>query len=428
MNIRSILNNRVVRNANWMISEQIVQMMISFVISMITTRYLGPSNYGIINYCAAYVAFFSSVCSLGLEGVLVKELVTNPDKEGEFVGTALVMRISAGILSVISILIILFIVDDGNKTVMLVGFLQSLVLWFKAFEVMDFWFQSKLKSKYVAIIKMASYIIVALYKIYILATAKSIEWFAFSTSLDFLVIAVLLIIIYPRNGGPAISFKFSTAKSLLKNSYHFIISGLFVTVYTQMDKIMIEKFLNETQVGYYSIATSIFSYWVLVTTALTNAARPSIMSQKGNDEQKYLKRLKQLYAILIWSSIAVALFFTLFGRFVIPLLYGKAYNPSVPIVSITMWYAAFSVIGTARGIWIVCENKNRYVKYFMMVGAAVNVILNAVLIPIIGTYGAALATFVTQIVTSLIAPLFFKETRIHTKYVLEAFLLKGVLK
>ena len=98
MNIRSILNNRVVRNANWMISEQIVQMIISFVISMITTRYLGPSNYGIINYCAAYVAFFSSVCSLGLEGVLVKELVTNPDKEGEFVGTALVMRIAAGIL------------------------------------------------------------------------------------------------------------------------------------------------------------------------------------------------------------------------------------------------------------------------------------------------------------------------------------------
>lgn len=426
MNIHSILNNKVVQNANWMISEQIVQMLISFVISMITTRYLGPSNYGIINYCAAYVAFFSSVCSLGLEGVLVKELVTNPDKEGEFVGTALVMRIFAGILSIISIMIILLIVDDGNRTVMLVGLLQSLVLWFKAFEVMDFWFQSKLKSKHVAIIKMASYIFVAIYKIYILASAKTIEWFAFSTSLDFLIIAILLLIIYPRNGGPSLSFKFSTAKSLLKNSYHFIISGLFVTVYSQMDKIMIEKFLNETEVGYYSIATSIFGYWVLVTTAITNAARPSIMSQKGKDEQKYLKRLKQLYAVLIWLSIAAALFFTLFGRFVIPLLYGKAYNPSVPLVTITMWYAAFSVIGTARGIWIVCEDKNRYVKYYMFIGAAVNVILNALWIPLIGTYGAALATFITQLIISLIAPMFFKETRIHTKYVIEAFLLKGI--
>lgn len=426
MNIHSILNNKVVRNANWMVSEQIVQMLLSFVISMITTRYLGPSNYGIINYCAAYVAFFSSVCSLGLEGVLVKELVTNPDKEGEFVGTALIMRIAAGILSIISIMIILFIVDDGNRTVMLVGLLQSLVLWFKAFEVMDFWFQSKLKSKYVAIIKMASYLIVALYKVYILASAKSIEWFAFSTSLDFLIIAIFLIIIYPRNGGPSLSFKFSTAKALLKNSYHFIISGLFVTVYSQMDKIMIEKFLNETEVGYYSIGTSIFGYWVLVTTAITNAARPSIMSQKGKDEQKYIKRLKQLYAILIWLSIAAALFFTLFGRFVIPMLYGKAYNPSVPLVTITMWYAPFSVIGTARGIWIVCENKNRYVKYYMFIGAAVNVALNALWIPFIGTYGAALATFITQLIISLIAPMLFKETRIHTKYVIQAFFLKGI--
>lgn len=426
MNIHSILNNKVVRNANWMVSEQIVQMLLSFVISMITTRYLGPSNYGIINYCAAYVAFFSSVCSLGLEGVLVKELVTNPDKEGEFVGTALIMRIAAGILSIISIMIILFIVDDGNRTVMLVGLLQSLVLWFKAFEVMDFWFQSKLKSKYVAIIKMASYLIVALYKVYILASAKSIEWFAFSTSLDFLIIAIFLIIIYPRNGGPSLSFKFSTAKTLLKNSYHFIISGLFVTVYSQMDKIMIEKFLNETEVGYYSIGTSIFGYWVLVTTAITNAARPSIMSQKEKDEQKYIKRLKQLYAILIWLSIAAALFFTLFGRFVIPMLYGKAYNPSVPLVTITMWFAPFSVIGTARGIWIVCENKNRYVKYYMFIGAAVNVALNALWIPFIGTYGAALATFITQLIISLIAPMLFKETRIHTKYVIQAFFLKGI--
>ena len=150
------------------------------------------------------------------------------------------------------------------------------------------------------------------------------------------------------------------------------------------------------------------------------------MSQKGKDEQKYLKRLKQLYAVLIWLSIAAALFFTLFGRFVIPLLYGKAYNPSVPLVTITMWYAAFSVIGTARGIWIVCEDKNRYVKYYMFIGAAVNVILNALWIPLIGTYGAALATFITQLIISLIAPMFFKETRIHTKYVIEAFLLKGI--
>lgn len=428
MNVKQLTQNRVVRNANWMVGEQLVQMAISFFIGIITTRYLGPANYGVINYCAAYVAFFSSVCSLGLEGVLVKELVTHPENEGKLVGTSLIMRLASGALSVGSICLILFFVDSGNATVMTVGLLQSLVLLFKAFEVMDFWFQSKLQSRHVAIVKMISYIAVAAYKVFILATGKSVEWFAFSTSLDFLIIALLLIFVYRKNDGPRLSFSSETATYLIKNSYHFILSAFFVTIYTQMDKIMISKFLDDTQTGYYSIATTIFGYWVLVTTAITNASRPSIMSKKGHDEELYLRRLKQLYAILFWLSVAAALFFTLFGGYLIPLVYGAKYLPSGPSVIITMWYAPFSVLGTARGIWIICENKNRYVKYFVIIGAFANVALNAVFIPLIGIEGAAIATFITQILTCLIAPMFYKETRVHTKYVLEACFFKGVLK
>ena len=195
-----------------------------------------------------------------------------------------------------------------------------------------------------------------------------------------------------------------------------------------MDKIMIQKFLDDAQTGYYSIATTIFGYWVLVTTAITNASRPSIMSKKGRDEELYMRRLKQLYAILFWTSVAAAVFFSDFGQYLIPLVYGAKYIPSVPAVIITMWYAPFSVLGTARGIWIICEDKNKYVKYYVIMGAIANLILNAALIPVIGIEGAALATFITQVFTCLIAPLFYKETRVHTKYVLEACILKGVRK
>lgn len=426
MKISSILKNRVVNNAKWMVGEQLIQMIISFVISMITARYLGPSNYGIINYCAAYVAFFTSICSLGLEGVLVNELVTKPEKEGEFVGTALAMRVLSSLFSIISISIILLIVDKGNTTVMTVGFLQSLVLLFKAFEVLDFWFQSKLQSKYVAIVKIISYILVAVYKVYILATKKPVQWFAFSTSLDFLIIAVLLVFVYKGKKGPKIKVKFSLAKYLLKNSYHFIISGLFVTVYMQIDRILIQKFLGDAQVGYYSIATNIFSYWTLVTTAIINAARPSIMVKRKDNYNEYIKRLKQLYAVLIWLSFAAAIFFTVFGNFVIPLLYGAEYKASVPLTAITMWYSAFSVLGTARGIWLVCESKASYVKYFMLMGAVTSITLNLILIPRLGAVGAAITSFITQLVTSVIAPLFFKETRVHTRYIFEAMFFKGI--
>ena len=90
-------------------------------------------------------------------------------------------------------------------------------------------------------------------------------------------------------------------------------------------------------------------------------------------------------------------------------------------LQILVWVELFSMIGTARGIWILAENKNRYVKYYLGIGVVTNLVLNVVLIPIWGTTGAALATLITQITTSLIAPLFFKETKLHTLIVLRAF-------
>lgn len=218
--------NRVVSNAKWMIAEQAVQMLVSFIIGMITARYLGPSNYGVINYCYAYTAFFTAIAGLGIEAIVVKELIAQPEKQQEIVGTSIVLRCLAGFLSMASILMILFFVDAGDQLVITVGLLQSMVLVFKAFEIIDFWFQSKLQSKYASILKSISYVIVACYKVYILVVAKPVEWFAFSTSLDFLIIAILLTGAYFKRGGEGFRFDKGIAKVLLSQGYHYIISNL----------------------------------------------------------------------------------------------------------------------------------------------------------------------------------------------------------
>lgn len=410
-----------------MIAEQLVQMAISVVLGVLTARYLGPSNYGVINYCAAYVAFFTSVCTLGLEGVIIKEMVNHRDEEGEIVGTGILMRLAASVLSIGTILLILLFTDPGNTLVLKVAFLQSLVLAFKAFEIIDFWFQSYLRSKYVAILKSVSYFLVAAYKVYILASNKSVEWFAFSTSLDFLLIAVMILAAYYKKGGKRFSFSMNMAKRLIKQSCHFILSGLIITVYTQMDKIMLRHMMDETQVGFYSAALTICNYWVLIPTAIINSARPTIMEQKkeGN-EALYLKRIRQLYAILIWVGIAVSLVISLLSRFITVTLYTDKYAASSAALMIAIWYTTFSTLGIARGIWLVCEDKNRYVKNCVLWGAILNVVLNYFMIPVWGINGAAIATLITQIFNAIIAPMLYKEIRVHSKYILQAFLFKGV--
>lgn len=425
--LKKFLHDPTVSNAKWMIGEQLVQMVISLLLGVATARYLAPTNYGVINYCAAYVAFFASVCTLGLEGIIIKELVNHRDEEGTIVGTGLVMRLAASALSIGAILLILLFMDPGDTLVLKVGFLQSLVLLFRAFELLDFWFQSHLRSKYVAIIKSISYFLVAAYKVYILATGKSVEWFAFSTSLDFLLIALMLPFAYFKKGGKRFRFSLSMGKRLISQSYHFILSSLIVTLYSQMDKIMIGQMLDDTQVGLYSAALTICNYWVLIPVAMINSARPTIMEAKSaGKEEVYEKRIRRLYAVLIWVGIAVSLIVSIASPLIIYILYGKAYAAAAGSLSIAIWYTTFSTLGTARGIWIVCENKNAYVKKYVLWGALVNLVFNFLLIPIMGINGAALATLITQVFTCILAPLLYKQTRYHTKLILQAFLFKGI--
>lgn len=423
--VKKIWNNRVVSNAKWMIAEQAVQMLVSLIIGMITARYLGPANYGVINYCVAYVSFFTAIAGLGIEAIVVKELVAHLDREGEIVGSSIFLRTGAGLLSIISIMLILFFVDEGNTLILRVGFLQSMVLVFRAFEIFDFWFQSKLQSKYSSILKSISYVLVALYKVYILIAGKSVEWFAFSTSLDFLIIAILLTGAYFKHGGVKLSVSRDVSRLLISQGYHFMISNLIITVYAQMDKIMIKHYMSEADVGLYSAAIMICTYWHLVPTAIINSVRPVIMELKasGNEEQ-YKRRLQQLYTLLTWLGFGVSTVVSLLAKWIMLIAYGETYVSASGALIIAIWYTTFSTLGVARGNWLVCEDKNKYAKWFVLFGAITNVILNAVLIPIMGIEGAAVATLITQIVVCYVGPACFKETRENASAMLKAIIFK----
>ena len=292
--------------------------------------------------------------------------------------------------------------------------------------MIHYWYQSRLETQVSVKIQSIAYMIMAAYKIVILALGKSVEWFAFSTALEAAVVGLFLLIVYNRGEGQRLSVSISAGIEILKKSYHFILSGLMVTIYSEMDKIMLGQILSEEAVGYYTAATKISSMWSFVVTALINSARPVIISSKSKSEDQYIKQNKRLYAAVIWIGIAAGLGITLLAKPIIYILYGVEYMPSVSSLQISAWYTMFSKLGSARGIWVVCEDKAKYVKYYLGIGAVLNVILNYLLIPLYGPGGAAAATLVTQIFTAVFAPAIFRETRVYTKYVFEAFLLKGI--
>ena len=320
---------------------------------------------------------------------------------------------------------ITFIADNGEKTTNIVVFLCGIGVIFQVMDTLDYWFQSRLESKYSAFATVISYTVVSIYKVWLLVTGKSVEWFAVSTSIDYLVVAIILLIVYKKRNGPRFSCSMRKAKELFKSSYHFILAGLMVSIYGSTDKFMLKQLLNEAEVGYYSTAVSLCNTWVFLLTAIIDSLYPVIL-QSFNNKELFERKNKQLYSIVFYISVSVSILFSVLATPVVRILYGKAYIAAAAPLRIITWYTAFSYLGVARNAWIVSYNKQNYLKYLYIGAAITNVVLNVIMIPLWGASGAAFASLLTQISTILVFPALIKDLRPNVKLMVDAILLKKV--
>lgn len=422
----NILKNKEIKNASWLIGGRIIQMFCSLFVGVLTARFLGPSSYGLIGYAGAYTAFFTSLCNLGLNSIIVKELIDNKESQGKILGTIIGLRALSSLLSTITIIGIVSIIDRGESITILVVALCSISLVFQAGESINYWFQSRYQSKVTSIAILFTYLIVSSYKVILLILKKEVQWFAFATVLDFICLSIFLYVSYKKYGGPKLSFSWTLGKKLLGKSYHYILSGMMVAVYGQTDKMMLKQMLNQNEVGYYSIAQTISNMWVFILAAIIDSIYPTIMRLYQQNKKEFEQKNKQLYAIVFYLSLFVSLGILILGGFVIKVLYGNDYLPAALPLKIITWYTAFSYLGVARNAWIVCENKQKYLKYMYVCAAIINIILNLIFIPILGAAGAALASLITEMSTSLILPLMWKDMRKNVKLMIEGIFLKGV--
>ena len=394
--------NRVVKNASWIIGIQIVKSLLGLVISMLTARFLGPSNFGLINYAASIVAFVTPIMYLGLNGVLVQEIVNTPEKEGEILGTSVTMTFLSSLLCVIGVISFAAAVNRGERETVIVCALYSTLLIFQSLELMNYWFQAKLLSKYASGVALFAYAVISGYKIYLLAAHKSIYWFALSNALDYMIIVIGLFIVYKRLGGGRLRFNLSTARRLWGKSRYYIVSNMMIAIFAQTDRIMLKLMINDAATGYYSAAVACAGMTGFVFVAIIDSFRPLIFDDKKTDEIRYEKDMCRLYGIIIYLSLLQSLVITLFSGLIIKILYGAAYSASINALKLIVWYTTFSYLGSVRNIWILAENKQKYLWIINLSGALANVALNYILIPITGIMGAALASLVTQIFTNVI--------------------------
>ncbi len=417
----------VVKNAKWIILCKIAQSLIQLIIGMISARYLGPSNYGLINYAASIVAFAMPIMQLGLRSTLVHELVQTPEKEGEIMGTALLMNMVSGIASIMGVTTFVLAANAGETETVMVCVLYSLSIFFAALEMIQYWFQYRLQSKYSSVIMLCAYVVVSAYKIFLLATAKSVYWFAVTHSIEYGLIGIALIVVYIRLGGAKLSFSFKMAKTMLERSKHYILSSMMLVVIQNTDHIMITSMLGKKENGFYSAAITCATVVQFIYLAIIDSFRPLILTSKKENAEEYEKNMSRLYGIITYLTVLQSIGFTVFAKLIVEVLYGAEYRDSVIILQVLVWFVVFSAMGTVRNVWILAEEKQKYLPLLNLLGAGMNVVLNLCLIPIWGACGAAVASFFTQFFTNFLLGYIIKPIRESNRLLLEGIKPKFVI-
>lgn len=405
------MNHRVFKNAAWIIGCRIMQSLLNLVIGMLTARYLGPSNYGIISYVGSVVAFAVPIMQLGLKHTLVRELIQEPEREGQILGTALTLNVISSIFCMLGCVSFVAIADAGEEETILVCALYSLTLLFQATEMTQYWFQSKLLSKYPSIAMLCAYVVVAIYKIFLLVTQKSIAWFALSNVLDYFLISVILMVLYRKTGGSSLAFSWKTGREMLSRSKYYIIPSLMVMIFQHTDRIMLKLMIGEAETGMYSAAITCVGITGFVFAAVIDSARPVILEAKKKSPELYESRVVHLYSIITCMSLAQSIGMTVLAKPLVGLMYGPEYTKSAGILAVAVWYVTFSYYGMVRNIWILAEEKQKYLTGINVAGALANVALNLCLIPPLGAIGAAISSLVTQFFTNVIIGFIFKPIR-----------------
>lgn len=426
---KNITLKNIFGNSMWQIGEKIITMIFSVFVTSIVARYLGTEDYGFVNYIISIVMLFTTFSTLGMEKITIKDIIEREESEERILGTSFYIRLIGGIVLIFISQITIYILDEKNMLAQLLGLIMGLCMIFRAYEVIEYYLQSQMKLKTISIIRFCSTFFVAILRILVVIFDWGIVGFTATYLFDAIIVAVLLKIWYKKRKKLKFKFSLEYAKRILSKCWYVAISGLMVTLYMRIDQVMLGSMLdNKTENGIYSAAVRIAEIWYFVPTAIISAFQPAIVMKKKHSEEQYEKTMQRLYDIVAIVGIAFGILITLFGDIAVQILYGEEYKGATSILKISVWAGLFATLGTARSVWLVNENLQKYSLIYTSVGCVTNIVLNYFLIPKIGAKGAAIATLIAQFVTNVLALVPFKKTRKSSTMILKSIFLNQTVK
>jgi O-antigen/teichoic acid export membrane protein len=393
--------NKYLKNTGWLMFGKVL----SLIVNLAITSYLGPILFGDLSFGLSLVAILAAIGGLGLDTFIIREVIQEPSKRDEILGTSLGLRvITNGLLIPIAVGIYLIshnVSSNPGESLTLLIALLAFASFFKSFNVIDSYFQSQIQSKYVVQVQNVSLILTSIFKILIITFSLPLIYIVLAYVMDAIILATGLVIAYQKRGLKILNWSFNKqrAKLLLKKSSPLILSAVMVTIYMKIDVVML-KSVGSKAVGIYSSAQNLSEAWYFIPSAIVTSVFPALLNARKTDLIRYQKRLGNLYDLLVYINIPIAIFISFFANDIIHIAYSGKYDGAGLMLSIHIWSGIFVFLGMASSQYLIAEGYTKISFYRTAAGAIANILLNLWLIPKYAGVGASIATLIACFIST----------------------------
>lgn len=385
-------------NILWLLGERLARIGVNFAVIGLLARHLGPESFGALNYAAGIAAMFTALATLGLDTVVVRELVRTPAEAPTILGTAFGLRLIGAVLAIGAVLLTIPWLDadtPGLRT--LVGIASCGLVW-QAFEVIDLWFQKNLQSRHTVTAKLAALVAGSAVKLALIARGAPLTWFCWALLLDGLLYALALVYVYRRQAVRPGAWHCSgaLARRLLHVSWPLVTAGLLVALYLRLDQILVLHVLGSRELGFYAAASKVAELWIVFSAFILTSVFPLLAARRERGDAQFQRDLQFAFDAMTGLGYLIAVVVSLAAPVVIPLVFGENYRAAGRVLAVLSWSVPFIFSGGVRAHYFMLEGTTSYHNWAAALGIAGNAALALALMPRWGAPGAAAAVVISS--------------------------------
>lgn len=428
---------KYLNNFSWLFIDRVVRMALILGTTVIVTRYLGVERIGQLNYALAMVSIAMVFTSLGATEVVSRDLVRHPERRDELMGSTFAIKLFGGIVLNIGLLLYVLLKGLDTLTVFLVMITASgeLLKWST---VIDFYFMAQVRGKVAVKVNIISTVFASAYKLLLVWYQAPLVWFAWGYMAETISYSLGFLWVYKREGLRLRDWKptWRMVRYIMDQSWPMLLYGFALQAQLKIDQVMIKDILGRRlgesfaniELGQYSVAVKMFEAVAFLPLIVQLAVAPAIARARIQDVGLYHERLTNQYRLMfaLFLVTAVPMFFL--SEWGIVLLYGEEFREAGMLLSLFAFRLIFSYMGVAKGSFITNEGLFKFSLITSVLGAVINIGLNAWLIPWLGARGAIWSSAISFLVSIFIVDLFTARTRINFRLMANGMLTFWKLK